>query len=164
MESPVVYSPIDTGKILSDTATNLIKSVTVTGWNRLKKYFKDIDAEESIELGTAFNEYIRLTQEKASKVKTLIYRKVPKNIYSFYECVGLSLEERTIDTNSVKNILENYCNRNRWYRKIYFNETFVPEYIDRHRIYTYLTRAAKIQWHGNQRYIALPSDLSIPIR
>lgn len=106
MESPVVYSPIDTGKILSDTATNLIKSVTVTGWNRLKKYFKDIDAEESIELGTAFNEYIRLTQEKASKVKTLIYRKVPKNIYSFYECVGLSLEERTIDTNSVKNILD----------------------------------------------------------
>lgn len=106
MENPVVYSPIDTGKILSDTATNLIKSATVTGWNRLKKYFKDIDAEESIELGTAFNEYIRQTQEKASKVKTLIYRKVPKNIYSFYECVGLSLEDRTIDTNSVKNILD----------------------------------------------------------
>ena len=106
MENPVVYSPIDTGKILSDTATNLIKSATVTGWNRLKKYFKDIDAEESIELGTAFNEYIRQTQEKTSKVKTLIYRKVPKNIYSFYECVGLSLEDRTIDTNSVKNILD----------------------------------------------------------
>ena len=67
MESPVVYSPIDTGKILSDTATNLIKSVTVTGWNRLKKYFKDIDAEESIELGTAFNEYIDLHKRRQAR-------------------------------------------------------------------------------------------------
>lgn len=42
MESPVVYSPIDTGKILSDTATNLKKSVTVTGWNRLKNISKTL--------------------------------------------------------------------------------------------------------------------------
>lgn len=67
MESPVVYSPIDTGKILSDTATNLIKSVTVTGWNRLKKYFKDIDAEESIELGRRLMNILDLHKRRQAR-------------------------------------------------------------------------------------------------
>ena len=112
MENPIVYSPVDAGKIISDTAANLMKSAATSGWAKVKKYFKDFSAEESIEIGTAFNDYIRVTQERNSKIKTLIYRRVPKDIYSFYECV--------------ENWKEDSCNGNGWHRKINFNEAPVP--------------------------------------
>ena len=66
MENPIVYSPVDAGKIISDTAANLMKSAATSGWAKVKKYFKDFSAEESIEIGTAFNDYIRVTQERNS--------------------------------------------------------------------------------------------------
>ena len=65
MENPIVYSPVDAGKIISDTAANLMKSAATSGWAKVKKYFKDFSAEESID-------YIRVTQERNSKIKTLI--------------------------------------------------------------------------------------------
>lgn len=106
MENPIVYSPVDAGKIISDTAANLMKSAATSGWAKVKKYFKDFSAEESIEIGTAFNDYIRVTQERNSKIKTLIYRRVPKDIYSFYECVGLRLEGKVIKTSNVSDVLK----------------------------------------------------------
>ena len=35
-------------------------------------------------------------KKEIAKSKTLIYRRVPKDIYSFYECVGLRLEGKVI--------------------------------------------------------------------
>ena len=40
MENPIVYSPVDAGKIISDTAANLMKSAATSGWAKVKKYFK----------------------------------------------------------------------------------------------------------------------------
>lgn len=95
---------IDANQILSNLATNIVEKVTVSAWDKVKKYFKDVK-EDSVDIGTAFNEYTNSTKSKNSKIKTLIYRRVPKNIYSFYECVGLSLEDKIIDTNSINNLL-----------------------------------------------------------
>mgnify|MGYP006924822253 CR=1 FL=1 len=41
-----------------------MKSAATIRLGESKKYFKDFSAEESIEIGTAFNDYIRVTQEK----------------------------------------------------------------------------------------------------
>ena len=95
---------IDANQILTNLATNIVEKVTVSAWDKVKKYFKDVK-EDSVDIGTAFNEYTNSTKSKNSKIKTLIYRRVPKNIYSFYECVGLSLEDKIIDTNSINNLL-----------------------------------------------------------
>ena len=41
-----------------------------------------------------------------SKIKTLIYRRVPKDLYSFYECVGVQYKNTIIDTSNVTNLLK----------------------------------------------------------
>lgn len=37
-------------------------------------------------------------------MKTLLYRHEPKDLYSFYECIGVKFNNHSIDTHSVKNI------------------------------------------------------------
>lgn len=45
------------------------------------------------------------TMGKNGKIKTIIYRRVPKDLYSFYECIGVGYEGKTIDTSSITNFL-----------------------------------------------------------
>ena len=97
---------MDTGKIMGDIATSLITNVAKSGWNKVKKFFQDIDSKESITLGTAYSSYLQNTYEKNSKVKTLIYRRIPKDLYSFYECIGVCYGGKTIDTKSICNLLK----------------------------------------------------------
>lgn len=40
MENPIVYSPVDAGKIISDTAANLMKSAATSGWAKVKKILR----------------------------------------------------------------------------------------------------------------------------
>lgn len=40
MENPIVYSPVDAGKIISDTAANLMKSAATSGWAKVKSILR----------------------------------------------------------------------------------------------------------------------------
>ena len=40
MENPIVYSPVDAGKIISDTAANLMKSAATSGWAKEKNILR----------------------------------------------------------------------------------------------------------------------------
>ena len=50
-------------------------------------------------------DYLENTSKRNSKVKTLIYRHVPKELYSFYECVGVRYNDKIIKTDNIKNII-----------------------------------------------------------
>ena len=97
---------IDSEKILTDVATNLIKDAVSSGWEKVKKHFKDFDAKESIKYGTAYEKYLANTRDKNGKIKTIIYRRIPKELYSFYECTDIEHEGKRIGTEKVSDILE----------------------------------------------------------
>ncbi len=96
---------IDGNKILADATVSLITDAIKTGWEKSKKYFKDLDAKDSIDYGIAYSRYLDNTYAKNSRIKTLIYRRVPKDLYSFYECIGVLYENQRIDTCDIRNLL-----------------------------------------------------------
>ena len=80
------YLPqIDCEKVITDVATSLIKDATGSAWDKIKSFFKDLDVKDQIRYGSAYNEYLTNVQAKYGKIKTLIYRHIPKDLYSFYE-------------------------------------------------------------------------------
>ena len=54
---------------------------------------------------TAYERYLTNTKSKNSKIKTIIYRSIPKDIYSFYICIGVLFNGKTIDTGNINNLL-----------------------------------------------------------
>lgn len=97
---------VDTGKVFTDVAITLTKDAVIGAWNKVKSFFKDLDAESAIQYGTAYTLYLENTKDKNGKVKTLIYRRMPKDLYSFYECIGVDFNGETIDTSSIENLLD----------------------------------------------------------
>ena len=97
---------IDKKEGLSNAVAKVIEDAALGMWNKVKNYFSEVSAHEQIELGYAYEEYLKNTKAKNSKIKTLIYRHVPKELYSFYECVGVKYDGDIIDTKSINNIIE----------------------------------------------------------
>jgi len=92
-------------KIMTKVASELIKDSIKGAWEKVKGFFKDLDAKKSMEFGLAYERYLENTEMKHGKIKTLIYRRVPKDLYSFYECLGVLYNGKTIDTNSIGNLI-----------------------------------------------------------
>lgn len=105
MESDTVMQ-IDSSKIITDVTVGILKEAISTGWYRVKKFFKDMDAEIAIQYGTAYTRYLLNTENKNGKIKTLIYRRVPKELYSFYECIGVDYDGKIIDTTQILNLFD----------------------------------------------------------
>lgn len=93
-------------EIVAQVAANVVEDTLKAAWNKVKKFFDDANAREAIDYGDAYEEYLTNTKNKYSKIKTLIYRRVPKDLYSFYECVGVRCNKETIDTCDVNNLLD----------------------------------------------------------
>ena len=96
---------IDNNEVIANVATNLIEDVTRSAWDKVKKFFVDLDAKEAIVYGHAYENYLLNTKSKNSKIKTIIYRRVPKELYAFYECIGVEYGGNIIDTNSIQNLI-----------------------------------------------------------
>lgn len=97
---------IDQNEVVTNAVAKVVEDAAIGLWNKVKKYFKDFDIQNEVDLGISFEKYIEKTKVKNSKIKTLIYRHVPKYLYSFYECVGIQYENKIIDTKNVNNVLE----------------------------------------------------------
>ena len=95
---------IDKNAVVSDAITNLIEDAIKSGWSKVKQYFVDENRKEKIDLGLAYEKYLRQTRQKYGKIKTIIYNKVPQELLSFYECVGVRIENDVIDTKNINNI------------------------------------------------------------
>ena len=96
---------INSEEVVTKIATNVFEDIIRAGWNKVTKYFKDESRKDSIDYKDAYTYYLKNTYLKYSKIKTLIYRKVPKKLYSFYECIGVSYGKKVIDTSKVSNLL-----------------------------------------------------------
>lgn len=97
---------INNTEIVTKVATGLIEDAIKCSWEKVKKWFKDIDAKDSVRYGDAYEQYLDNTYRKYSKIKTIIYRRSPRNLYDFYECIGVRYEGKTIDTSTINNLLE----------------------------------------------------------
>lgn len=96
----------DPNKIAADVTTTLITEAIKSGWQKVKNFFQDSDAKDSIDYGDAYEDYLKNTVDKNSQIKTLIYPRVPKFLYLFYECPNVQYENKIIETSSAQNILD----------------------------------------------------------
>ena len=71
---------VEQNEIITNVASDLIKSGISLGWEKIKGYFKDLEAELDLEYRTAFTEYLENTRARYSRLKTIIYRPVVKSI------------------------------------------------------------------------------------
>lgn len=97
---------IDSQQFLTNVATNLVEDSAKNAWNNIKKFFKDLDAKDSIRYKTAYEKYLGNTERNVSKIKTIIYRRAPKDLYSFYECIGVSYNGNAISTENINDLLK----------------------------------------------------------
>lgn len=96
----------DQNKIMTDVTAELIKDAATSGWKKVKKFFRDLDAQSAIQCGDAYTTYLENTGGKYGKIKTLLYRRVPKGLYDFYECIGVRCDGQDFSAESVQNLLE----------------------------------------------------------
>ncbi len=96
----------DPNKIAADVTTTLITEAIKSGWKTVKNFFQDHNAKDSIDYGDAYENYLKNTVEKNSQIKTLIYHRVPKFLYLFYECPNVQYENHVIETSNAQNILD----------------------------------------------------------
>ena len=97
---------LDSQQILTNITTNIAEDCIKTAWNKIEKFFKDLNAKDSIRYKDAYEKYLVNTEQKVSKIKTIIYRRAPKELYSFYECTGVRYNGNTINTENINDILK----------------------------------------------------------
>lgn len=91
---------------MSEVLVNLAVTVANKTIVLAKNKYKDVIKKGDIDCKDAFLKYLEASYDRNSKIKTLLYRTEPKQLYSFYECVGVKYNNRKIDSNKVCNILE----------------------------------------------------------
>ncbi|EOL49920.1 NACHT domain-containing protein [Enterococcus caccae] len=75
-------------------------------FKKLKEKFDHLNFKTEEEFGTIYFEYLEKSFDKYSKVKTLLYKNTPKNLYSFFEPMNLRLGKKIItDTSNSENIV-----------------------------------------------------------
>lgn len=97
---------LDVNKISAEVITDLAKITAQTLYQKVRDYVTDIQKKEEIDFGYAYENYLKYAKTTHEKMKTLLYRHAAKDIYSFYECVGLNRNEDIIDTADINNVLE----------------------------------------------------------
>jgi len=89
-------------KIISNVINERIDKI----FGGLTGIFKKKYNEYKIKTGKAFEEYIKLSIEKYKYTKTILYKYEPVLIENFYVNLDLELNNKIIDTRSVKNLIE----------------------------------------------------------
>lgn len=97
---------INKQEVITQVATNIIEDSVKGAWEKVKKFFKDMDAKDAIRYQTAYEKYLLNTSYKNSRIKTIIYRRVPKDLYSFYECIGVLYNGKTYSTEKITNLFK----------------------------------------------------------
>ena len=97
---------IDNEELMTNIAISVAETSLKNAWSGITKFFKDLSAKDAIRYKTAYERYLINTKSRNSKIKTIIYRSVPKDIYSFYICIGVCFNGKTIDTENINNLLD----------------------------------------------------------
>ena len=99
--------PVPFGDILEkEVITNIPKI-----YQKLKQIYKDLQFKTEEELGVVYQNYLKFTYDKYSKVKTLLYKNEGKFIYDFYEHVYLSSADlEKIETDNTEQLFNKSSN------------------------------------------------------
>ena len=103
MDNGASFAATVAAKTISDLATKAASTL----FAYIKKKHKKITAETQIYLGTAYQDYLNSVYGKYSKMKTLLYRHEPKDIYTFFEPLSVSNGESEFDTSNVHEVMQN---------------------------------------------------------
>lgn len=96
----------DDKDIFEKIVLNLINEWINKAFSSFTGIFKKKYNEYKIKTGKAFEEYIKLSIEKYKYTKTILYKYKPVLIEDFYVDLDLELNNKIIDTRSVKNLIE----------------------------------------------------------
>lgn len=88
--------------VLSENCTKLASLVV----EKIKDGVVDWNEKTKVDLGKSFHDYLSFCQKNNSKIKTLLYRNIPKDLYSFYECIGVKCDKKIVETATINNLLE----------------------------------------------------------
>lgn len=91
---------IDVNVVATAVIVELAKSFAKDLCSFVSQKAVNVKHMAEIELGSAYEAYLKYTSTRYSKAKTLLYRYEPKDIYSFYECIGLEHGKKTDDDTS----------------------------------------------------------------
>lgn len=97
---------LDINKISAAVITDLAKTTAQTLYKKVISYVQDIQKKDEIDFGYAYENYLNYSKSIHEKIKTLLYRHSAKDIYSFYECVGLNRNGQIIDTSDINNLIQ----------------------------------------------------------
>lgn len=100
------YMESQSSEIATKVIVSLVESFVKTVIKKSSNYLKDLTHEMEIDFGQAYIDYLQIEYQKQSKIKTLLYRHEPKDLYAFYVCTSLRLERSVIDPTCVKNLLK----------------------------------------------------------
>lgn len=87
--------------LISELAKSTVSSMT----RKMKGVWDSSDFKVQQELINSYESYLVKSKEKNSKIKTLLYRRNPVNLYSFYESINVTLEKESVSTKDIRNLL-----------------------------------------------------------
>lgn len=96
----------DEKEILEKIISNVINEQINKAFSSFTGIFKKKYNDYKIKTGKAFEEYIKTSIEKYKYTKTILHRYKPVLIEDFYVDLDLELNNKIIDTQSVKNLIE----------------------------------------------------------
>lgn len=88
--------------VLSENCIKLANLVV----EKIKDGVVDWNEKTKVDLGKSFHDYLSFCQKNNSKIKTLLYRNIPKDLYSFYECIGVKCDKKIVGTTTINNLLK----------------------------------------------------------
>lgn len=92
--------------ILIEVISKIVNERIEKAFNSFTAFFKRKYNQHKIKTGKAFEEYIKLSIEKYKYTKTILYKYEPVLMEDFYVDLDLELNNKIIDTRSVKNLIE----------------------------------------------------------
>ena len=95
-------SSIDINKIIAKIVEDNAEKIFSKGAAFLKDQFQ----KTKVDFGIGFKKYLEKSYEKYSKIKTLIYRHTPKQIYDFFEPNDLLFNNSRINSSNTRKILD----------------------------------------------------------
>lgn len=96
----------DEKELVTNLATDVAKDTIKVLYNKIKKFFNDLDVKNAIRYKTAYEEYISNTKQKNCKIKTLISKYVPNDLNSLYVDIDVLYNGKIINTNDICNLIK----------------------------------------------------------
>ncbi|WP_332648923.1 NACHT domain-containing protein [Lysinibacillus sp. 54212] len=92
------------GRVAAGVITELVKQTVTPIKQYVTNKWGKSALKSEMELIDAYEKYLTKSKEKYSKIKTLLYKRTPKDLYSFYEDLNVRYENQLFDTSDIQNL------------------------------------------------------------